>query len=141
MNFADFKAEARRRGNYEDNTAKAQHEWAKSWGLTEWYLCWAWQSYTLGDMEYKGGRVMRRHGSYISECYCIDGRSVSRRKFMEALAAFTPPAETAEELAHIEEAARLAAEAEKEAARLAYVRRWCGRRRKIDNEPSLFLSM
>ena len=141
MNFAEFKAEARRRGNYEDNTAKAQHEWAKSWGFTYSHLCWRWKKYNLGELEFKGGLVARRHGSYRDDRFFIAGELVSRRKFMEALAAFTPPAENAEELAHIEEAARLAAEAEKEAARLAYVRRWCGRRRKIDNEPSLFLAM
>lgn len=102
MDLKEFKCEAQRRGHFYDNSESASEHWAKTWGLTYHSLLWFYKDYKLGNMEWKGGKVRLRHGSYQStECY-IDGELVSEYRFKKALASFKVPELTKEEQAYID---------------------------------------
>lgn len=103
MNIKIFKRIAAERGNYVDNTAAANKEWSRTWGLSFHSLLWAWKQYTVGNMTWKGGRVHLRHGSYMSVDCFIDGKPVSEYRFKKALVDFTAPDPTADELAYMHE--------------------------------------
>lgn len=103
MTLNQFKAEATRRGNYEDNTANAMKYWATCWGLGYHSQLWCYKKYTVGNMTYKAGPVRLRHGSYRSVSCYINGESVSEYRFKKALESFVAPVETADELERIAE--------------------------------------
>lgn len=103
MTLQEFKREAQRRGHFFDYSENAAANWAKSWGLTYHSLLWYYKDYKLGNMEWKGGKVRLRHGSYQStECY-INGEYVSEYRFKKELEKFVAPELTNEERRYIEE--------------------------------------
>lgn len=102
MELYEFKAIAERRGHMYDNTPAASAEWARTWGLSYHSRLWRYKQYKLGNMEWKGGKVVLRHGSYKSVSCYIDGEPVSEYRFKKALATFKAPEVTPEEQAYMD---------------------------------------
>lgn len=135
MTLRDFQQEAQRRGHYDNNSASASENWAKSWGLTYHSLLWFYKEYELGNMRWKGGQVRLRHGSYRSvDCY-IDGERVSEYRFKKALETFEFPSLTDDEQRYMAERQKQIDE-EIRAMKARRVRR----RRGIDNSLQLSLN-
>lgn len=122
MTLKDFQNEARRRGNFHDNTKNAMACWSKCWGLGFHNDLWCYKQYTLGNLTYKSGNVVLRHGHYRNTVCYIDGQMVSEYKFKQALQSFIAPAVSDTEQKYIDETeARI--EAQMEARRERRVRR------------------
>ncbi len=103
MDLKAFKREAMRRGGFYDNGPAAGAYWAKTWGLGFHDLLWRYKSYKVGNMLYKSGPVVLRHGKYTNTVCYIDDQPVSEYRFKKALETYQAPPLTTDEQKYIDD--------------------------------------
>lgn len=67
-----------------DNRPSAAKAISQSWGNAYWRDCWMYREYTLGNLVYRTGQVIRRHGHKSRVEFLVDGKEVSQYKFLKA---------------------------------------------------------